>query len=417
VSTMSQKNGIFEAIVITVCIKPEIADRLVEAVGKMPWLTSFSHLDAYISRSRRPAFGPQVKAASAGIAFIDFDKDHDEAVETTQYLTQTFGSKIAIIAVAAHQNPDLILMAMRAGCTEFLQSPIKERALSDTLSRLERQWSVSPARNPQSGSILALLGAKGGVGTTTLAVHLAMYLVACHHKRVLLIDNHSELGHACVYLGLDGTHFLFSEVVRNVSRLDSELLRGFVAKHSSGLEVLSSPDASGGIKPMDFDSVAKTLDFLRTEYDYVVVDCDRSFDELNQTVIVAAARLYLVATPEVGAIRDLSRYVDRLIHIDDSAEKLHVVLNRFTSPFAINVEQVEKAIRLPINIKIPNSYPELVKSENLGEPIAPTSKSELAAEFIRWADSLVGISQSEPPVKKSKGLRALWASKSLATQS
>ena len=78
---------------------------------------------------------------------------------------------------------------------------------------MEQQNSVASARTAPLGSVLSFFGAKGGVGSTTLAVHLAMYLVQCHQKRVLLIDNHPELGHVCVYLGLDGSRFHFNEVV------------------------------------------------------------------------------------------------------------------------------------------------------------------------------------------------------------
>jgi pilus assembly protein CpaE len=134
-------------------------------------------------------------------------------------------------------------------------------------------------------------------------------------------------------------------------------------------------------------------------------------------VLSAASRVYVVATPEVAAIRDLSRLVDRLIHVDDSTEKLHVVLNRSESPFAISVEQIEKAMRLPIQIKISNSYPELIKAENLGEPIPIGSKGEISADFSRWADSLVGVSRNTPSARKGRRLRDLWGNKSLATQS
>jgi len=68
-----------------------------------------------------------------------------------------------------------------------------------------------------------------------------MYLVLCHQKKTLLIDNHPQLGHACIYLGIDGSRYHFQELVRNLSRLDSDLLRGYIATHESGLEVLASP--------------------------------------------------------------------------------------------------------------------------------------------------------------------------------
>ena len=246
------------------------------------------------------------------------------------------------------------------------------------------------------------------MGTTTLAVHLAVYLVQYHQKRTLLIDHHPELGHVCVYLGLDGTRYNYQEVVRSVSRLDSELLGGFVAKHPSGLEILSSPDMCGGAKSLDTEAVARTLEFLQSEYDYIIIDCPNSLDETTLAVVEASASVYLVATPDIGAIRDLSRYVDNLMLNEETTEKMQVVINRVSSRYAVNVEHIEKAIRLPVAIRLSNRYADLVRSANLGEPISLKNKSDFKSEFMKWANTLVGSSAKVAQAKKASSIFAMW---------
>ena len=240
------------------------------------------------------------------------------------------------------------------------------------------------------GSVVSLIGTKGGVGTTTLAVHLAMYLVQTHAKKTLLIDNHAQLGHACVYLGIDGSRHNFHELVRNLSRLDSELLRGYIATHSSGLEVLSSPDTCENHRATDPEQMSQTLDFLRGEYDYVIVDCPASLDDTNQAVIEGSNLVYLVSTPEIGAVRDLSRFVDTLVQNDENKERLKVIINRFSSQHAVGPEQIEKAIRTEIFMRFPNSYAEVVRSGIMGEPIGPKQKSEFGAQITKWVSTLAG---------------------------
>ncbi|MES2391022.1 MAG: AAA family ATPase [Acidobacteriota bacterium] len=404
----NQLPGLFSAAVLTVCVDPKTAEQFVEAVEHMPWLVSSSCFESYVSANRRPYMGPQIKSANICIALVDFDHDVAQAVESIKYLQALFAGRLTVIALSDNKNPELLLMAMRAGCSEFLAKPFEQRAVSETLKRLEQTVATPQTRNTPMGSVISFFGAKGGVGSTTLAVHLAMYLVQCHDKRTLLIDSHPELGHVCVYLGIDGTRYNFNEVVRNVSRLDSELLRGFVAKHQSGLEVLSSPDLVGGGKFLDGESVTKTLEFLRSEYDYVIVDCSTQLDEANLAVIDASTRVYLVATPEIGAIRDLSRYVDNLMQIEYTTEKMHVVINRFSSRYAVNVEQIEKAIRLPVAIKLPNNYTELVRSVNLGEPVPPNRKNDFTLQFTKWANTLVGSTAPAPVAKKESSRFAMW---------
>ena len=405
---MTPNTNIFQAAVITVCVEQETAERIVEAIEKMPWAVHASNFEAYISAVRRPYFGPQVNVANACIAIVDFDVDPAQAVETTKYLQQLFPGRVTVIALSGSKNPDLLLQAMRSGCSEFLHKPFEPAALGDTLSRLEEQFANVNNKPIASGSILSFLGVKGGVGTTTLAVHLAMYLVQSHNKRVLLIDHHEELGHCCVYLGVDGSRSPYSEVVRSVGRLDSELLSGYVVKHSSGLEVLSSPDICGGSQPVEPDSVARTLEFLRGEYDYVIIDCPTTLDEVTLAVVDASSNVYLVATPEIGAIRDLSRYVDKLMQAEGSTGKMQVVINRVSSRYAVNVEHIEKAIRLPVAIRLPNSYAELVRSVNLGEPISLKTKSEFTTQFMQWANTLVGSATEVPKAKTKMSIFAMW---------
>jgi pilus assembly protein CpaE len=121
--------------------------------------------------------------------------------------------------------------------------------------------------------------------------------------------------------------------------------------------------------------------------------------------------VYLVATPEIGAIRDLARYVDHLTQIEGATEKMQVVVNRVSSRYAVNVEHIEKAIRVPVAIQLPNSYAELVRSANLGEPISLKGKSDFTTQFMNWANTVVGsISKSgeAAPVKAKSKMFAMW---------
>jgi pilus assembly protein CpaE len=408
VTPIQYNSGLISVALITVSLDVKLADDIADSVLKMSWAVQRADCEGYISAAKRPPFPQAVKSSPACIAVIDFDKDIEQACAAATYIQEIFSSRAAIVAMSASRDPDVLLRAMRAGCNEFIGEELDEPAFSEMLVRLYRQWSTKTARNAALGEVVTFFGAKGGVGTTTLAVHLAMYLVLCHKKKTLLIDSHPQLGHACIYLGIDGSRYHFQELVRNLSRLDSDLLQGYIATHSSGLEVLASPDVCGSIKTQDPDSIAQTLDFLRGEYDYVVVDGPSSLDDTNLAVIDASNLLYLVATPELAAIRDLSRYVDSLSQGERDIEKVKVIINRFSAQHALTVEQIEKAIRLPIAIKLPNGYAEVTRSAILGEPISPMKKTDFSTPIIKWVDALVGGSKpiEEPAAKKSKF--SLW---------
>jgi pilus assembly protein CpaE len=408
VSSLQYNSGIVSVALITISVDATIVDKIEESVLAVSWAVARADCEGYISPAKRPPFPQQVKSANFCIAVIDFDKDIDQAVGAAAYMQQLFFGRAALIALSSSKDPNVLLRAMRAGCTEFVGRNFDEPSFSDTLRRLYQQWSTTTTRGVSRGSVLSFIGAKGGCGTTTLAVHLAIYLAQIHQKRTLLIDNHPQLGHACIYLGLDGSRYHFQELVRNLNRLDSDLLRGYIATHSSGLDVLSSPDVCNGTKATDPEAITQTLDFLRGEYDYVIVDCTNALDETNLAVIDASNQVYLVSTPEIGAIRDLSRFVDSLSQSEHGMDKVHVVINRFSSQHAVNIEQIEKAIRLPVAIKLPNSYAELVRSAILGEPISSKNKTEFSTPIIKWSNTLVGATTTVEVDTPKKPKFALW---------
>jgi pilus assembly protein CpaE len=396
-----------EVALLTVQIDRATVEQIRQTSSHQPWTLVPVDYENYFSTTKLPALTQRAIEARACIAVVDFDKDPELAMETAEFLRRSFYQKIAILALSSTAEPDQLLRAMRAGYSEFLAKPFDADEFADTLARLDHRWSASIGRAPNWGKTLSFFGAKGGVGTTTLAVHLAMYLVRGFGKRVLLVDNHPQLGHVGLYLGMDGSNHHFYDLVQNVSRLDHELLRGFIATHSSGLDILSSPDVYGGVWKTDTDSVERTLEFLSTQYDFVLLDCEASFDDINLAVIALSNWIYLIATPDIGAIRDLSRYVDGLIQNEQATKKLQVVINRYSSHEAVTIEQVEKAVHLPIAFKVANNYSQLVQSINTGEPVASDNKSEFSQQMTKWATTLAGTgapTTSEPAKKRF----ALW---------
>jgi pilus assembly protein CpaE len=365
---------------LTVHVDHGTMDQIRQTAAEMPWELVHVDYDNYFSAAKLPPLTQRAINAQACVAVVDFDEDPELALETAQFLRESFYHNIGILALSFTTDPDLLLRAMRSGYSEFLAKPFHPDDFAETLARLDARWATTMVRPRNLGKIFSFFGAKGGVGTTTLAVHLAMFLVALG-KKVLLIDNHAQLGHVVLYLGMDGSNHHFYDLVQNVSRLDEDLLRGFIATHRSGLDVLSSPDVYGGLWKTDKDSVERTLEFLGTQYDFVLLDCE--------------------------AIRDLSRYVDGLVQNEHATKKLQVVINRYSSHEAVKIEQIEKAVHLPIAIKISNSYSELVRSINIGAPVTAESKSDFCLQMTKWAAALAGTAgpTTQEPAKKRF---ALW---------
>src|SRR5208283_5959917 len=328
------------------------------------------------------------------------------AVATANTIQQMLHGKAILIALSEKDEPALIREAMRAGCSEYLIKPVSSEALCESLTRL-RGWlkSNDPAHKAR-GKTLAFLGCRGGAGTTTLAVHLAKFISRPFGKKVLIVDQHRQLGHVGLYLGQEGASYDFYELVRNIGRLDQTLLGSFVTHHSSGVDILPSPSVLNGVPNISLDAVERAVHFLAEVYEYVIIDSPRGIGDLNLVTIDCCDELYLIATPDVPALRDLSRYIDRLLQCSMSPTKLRVVINRFSSQGAVSLQQIENAIRQPISITMPNSSAALIRAMNTGTPIPPDQKSEFAFQMKKWAGTLAPSAQVVPEQPKRKF--SLW---------
>jgi pilus assembly protein CpaE len=405
---MNHLNGTLDVVVLTIGTEERVTQELLDAVNMRNWSTSAFHFDRYLTAPRRPSIGQYISSSHGCLAFIDYDRNPEEAAETALYLSKVFPGKVFVVAVGKKPTSAAILAAMRAGCCEYFTKHSPQQELDIILDRFQESCFTETEHSSTNGSVLSILGAKGGVGATSVAVHLATFLAQHHHQRTLLIDQQQMLGHACVYLGIDGEHHTLEETVRNLKRMDSELLYGFVAHHCSGLDVLSSPDASTGHEPIAAQEFARTLEFLRGEYDYIIVDCDRRQPELWPSLVHASSEILMVATPEVAAVRDLSRIADGLLITESASPKQKVILNRYNAPHAVAADQIEKVLKLPIALKLPDSPAEIVQASNSGSMLKFPGSSQYAQALHAWSSKLAGTSAKPVTPRKNEKAGSRW---------
>ncbi len=375
--------------VFTVCTETDVTVLTTELSEALEGVTYAGEFQEYVTPGRRPHFPQAVKQALGSIALVDFEKDVEKALATVEIFDRLPAPKITCVGIANSPDTALLLRAMRAGCSEFLQKPVEREQLRALLERMESKLASSMESRSTRGRVLCFFGARGGVGATTLAVHLASYLVTRHGKKTLLIDHHHELGHACLYLGLKPNTYYFDELVRNADRLDADLLNGFLNRHANGLAVIGSPDTCAVLQRTSKEDLERVFEFLRREYDFIVIDSALRYEE-TAAMIQLSDETYLVATPDIAALRDLTRRLDQLALPEAAASHVRIVINRKSASEGLTVEQIEKAVRLPVAVSLPASYAELVQAINAGELVSPQRRSDFGTQLGKWATQIVG---------------------------
>ncbi len=387
-----------KVVVMGVCLDPTSYQALSDLMAGVPGAVNIGNLDHYGSAEREVGraldiphvereLGRALDIPHTRICFIDYDQNREEAIRITERLRSEYPD-VPMFAVSSSSDPQGIIAAMRAGCAEYLAKPIQQVQVLDGLTRVEAKQKKK-ARSRVRGKVITLIGAKGGTGVTSLALHLALELAHEGKRKCILVDQHPALGDASLYLGTGRHQYSFYELANSSDRLDEELLQGFLLHHFSGLHLLDSPEMVDAIHGAPPSAVEHTLAFLANIYQFVVVDCPPGLTDGTLASIAQSEQVVIVMTAELPSVRNCVRYIEHLSKLGYAAASIHVLLNRYSKKGSLSDDRIEKALGREISLRVPNSYNEVIQAINAGTPISSENKSEFGSAIRNWAHELI----------------------------
>jgi pilus assembly protein CpaE len=267
--------------------------------------------------------------------------------------------------------------------------PLTSQSLDAALRRVVKDAGATACQ------VFAFVGAKGGVGTTALAVNTAATLARDHKGEVLLIDLHASHGDAGVFVGAE-PRFSVIDALENSHRLDDALFRSLIEQTKVGVDLLASSDR---VLHAVTDS-ARTralLEFVTRRYTYVVLDVPRS-DVSVLDALETVTSLVVVGSQEIGALKNAARMIQTFSHRYGSA-RVKFVVNRFDSRADIGQADLEKVAGLSARV-LPSDYRVAVDALNAGRPVALDKENSLGRAFRSFATDLAGLAK---PAREARG--------------
>jgi pilus assembly protein CpaE len=300
----------------------------------------------------------------------------------------------SVIILAKSLDPELILSAMRAGANECLAEPLTQGDLDAAITRV-----VARQSGPTTSQGFAIIGAKGGVGATSLAVNVATSLARVASAGSLLIDLHVGRGEAALYLGAE-PRFTIVDALDNIQKLDEAFLRSLIVRApSSRLELLASPDTVGG--RLDPTRVRTLLEFTSKIFEFTVVDVPRTetgaldgLDPMKSIVVVT--------TQELASVRSAAAIVSKLRQ-RYGKERVQVVLNAKDSHSDIAKEDIEQVVGAKIAYTIPSEPLASIAALNKGRPVVLDNHNHLSGSIEKFARSLAGLKLEKLEAQASAG--------------
>jgi pilus assembly protein CpaE len=346
-------------------------------------------------------------AVTPDVVLVDIRHDSTAGMASIERVRGGF-SQAAVFAIAMTTEPELILQAMRAGANEFFTWPPQQDTFYSAIRRTAARRETTQGSRPAS-TTLAFLGAKGGAGTTTVAVNCAVELARLTKRATVIVDLKRGLGEVALFLGIR-PRFTLLDAIDNLHRLDRAFLRELVTKHKSGVDLIAGSEQFDRPGTGDASALEELFQVLTRHYEYVILDAGSDINLCSEAGLYAADAMFLVANPDVASVRNAQRLIERVRQLGACGDRVRLLLNRAAEPFPIPPKQIETAVGHPIHHTFPSDYGIVSTALNSGVPLALSGDSEIAKQFDRFTRSIFDPTaggQPTAPVSTTRNLLGL----------
>ncbi len=312
-----------------------------------------------------------------------------------------------VFLTSSSTESDVLIHALRTGAKEFFPQPLRQDEVASSLIKFRDQMKDAPMnlRRVKRGKIINVIGSKGGVGTTTVAVNLAASLNDLEDvKSVAVIDMNLIFGEVPLFLDVK-TAFNWGEVAKNISRLDSTYLMSVLAKHPSGVYILPSPTDVNGENYATPEIIEQLLDVMVNEFDFIIVDNGQSLNQISRKILELSDTVLLVSILSLPCLINVKRLLETFWNLGYPREdRVKIVMNRYHKNSVLSINEAEEGTGKEISWLIPNDYNTSMSAINQGKVISSImNKSEISSSFRDLALALMDKNESK------KGKKGFWS--------
>ncbi len=358
------------------------------------------------------------KISEHQLVIVDVIGGERSAVDVCREIrsTPTMAS-IPILCVGQSDDVEERIRFLEAGADDVMARPFDGRELEARvealLLRFQRSKDLGSSISPDGISVVrtrrtvAVHSPKGGVGTSTVAVNIAMAAAQRKPDRVVIVDLDLQFGQVATYLNIEPRQTL-ADVVRDDSAMrEPELLRTYATRHDGGLHVLAAPIGPELAELIDASHVDRILTTLLESYDQVVIDTGSWLDERTMTAFEHAENVMFVVNPEISGLKAVNALIEYLNEAGTVAAKSMFVLNNLFAREIVRARDVEQALGTRIAMELPYDAFLYLKSVNAGIPlILGAPRSAPAERLIALSLAAFGgdlVSLPAPTVDKKAG--------------
>ena len=336
------------------------------------------------------------------VLIVGFDADFEEAVRLGAEINNDLPN-ITLVALSHGSDPDRIRAAMRSGYREYVVLPEDAELLRHAVHEAVYSSTID---DEDRGEVIAVCGAKGGCGVTSLTINLAAELSPIH--RVLAIDLNFSMGDVASFLDLSPKRNI-EDVLRDLDRLDERMLAGSVAVHKSKTHILAQPNEIDEREDVKGDAILRMLQICAESYQYCLIDCGVSLDEATLTTITVSDMVLLVTNADVPAVKNAWRRLQLFERIGIDKSRIRLIVNRYDKKAQLALDDIEANLGMRVAARVQNDWKTLAQSVNEGRLVRDVSKrSPAALDYSNMVTLVTDHDDVIDQTEKERGSALSW---------
>jgi pilus assembly protein CpaE len=277
--------------------------------------------------------------------------------------------------------------ALQRGATDFITLPLNPLDLSRVLIKAS-QLATGPEGRRVSGQVITLYGVRGGLGTTTVAVNLAVRLHQIATGEVAIVDLDLHRGDVAAFLNLTPSQSI-AAIGEAPSEVDEIYLHSAMTRYGDGLFVLAAPDKIEDADVVGHNEATLALRLLRTQYAFTIVDTTRALTAPTVAAFEQADQVLILSDLSVPGVRSAQRSVELLERLGVPYGNIHLIVSRL-QPGPVQVDDAVKAIGREPYLIVPRDDLAASNAMNSGKPLNGTSSGGLAEAISELAAKIAG---------------------------
>jgi pilus assembly protein CpaE len=315
-----------------------------------------------------------------------------------------------VFLTAKDPDPELLMRAIKIGAKEFLSQPLDAKQITQAIEAFKKKAEdAKPKEAIKFGRILTLMGSKGGVGTTTLAVNLATeFAEEKRRNSVVLVDMNRLYGEIPLFLEIKPKYNL-GEITKHISRLDPTFLMDILSKHHSGVYVLPSESYWKEGEKTTPKIMERILTLLKRMFDYIIIDAGTSITDSSIKAFEMSDLIFIVSVLSLPCLANTSKLLTSLNEIGyPQRERIKVIINRYVKQSELTLKDASEGIKKDIYWTIPNDYKTTMNAINQGLPLSSVASHSPINKSLQ--ELVATISGKQETAKHEKGSLFKWFS-------